>query len=73
MRQQSKELAANAKTDAAKRRNYSSSRRDNAMYLVGNVECLNARVKTNECLLVAGGAGGGSATACKRPKYEEQR
>jgi hypothetical protein len=25
-------------------------------YLVGDVECLNAWVKTNECLLVTGGA-----------------
>jgi hypothetical protein len=27
-------------------------------YLVGDVECLNAWVKTNECLLVTGGAVG---------------
>jgi hypothetical protein len=29
----------------------------NNTYLVGGVECLNASVKTNERLLVAGGAG----------------
>jgi hypothetical protein len=36
-------------------------------YLVGDVECLNAWVKTNECLLVTGGAVGASEAA-KRAK-----